>query len=176
MDEAIRRRLNLVPFTVTIPPAERDTGLPEKLKAEWSGILQWVIERMPGMAGQGPGTPCGRSRRHRQLSAGRGRHIQLDQGTLQADRYGGTQSSRLYSDWCIWSKAAGEDPGSQKRFSQALEDKGYVKTRRRGTPRSSGSHSMGLRPGPSHRVTRPEDGGLQGSSGVFLFTPLHARA
>jgi putative DNA primase/helicase len=35
VDEAIRRRIHLVPFTVTIPPAERDKDLPEKLKAEW---------------------------------------------------------------------------------------------------------------------------------------------
>jgi putative DNA primase/helicase len=35
VDEAIRRRLNLIPFTVTIPPAERDPELTEKLKAEW---------------------------------------------------------------------------------------------------------------------------------------------
>ena len=39
-----RRRFNLVPFTVTVPPAERDPGLAEKLKEEWSGILAWAIE------------------------------------------------------------------------------------------------------------------------------------
>jgi phage/plasmid-associated DNA primase len=44
--------------------------------------------------------------------------------------YGGTASSKLYGDWCIWSKAAGEDSGSQKRFSQALEDNGYAKDRK----------------------------------------------
>lgn len=36
VDEAIRRRLHLVPFTVTIPEAERDLNLAEKLRAEWS--------------------------------------------------------------------------------------------------------------------------------------------
>ena len=43
VDEAIRRRFNLVPFTVTIPPDERDPKLTEKLKAEWPGILQWMV-------------------------------------------------------------------------------------------------------------------------------------
>src|SRR5205823_6120201 len=38
VDEAIRRRINLIPITVTIPPAERDKDLSEKLKAEWPGI------------------------------------------------------------------------------------------------------------------------------------------
>jgi hypothetical protein len=41
VDEAIRRRFHLVPFTVTIPPHERDNQLPEKLKAEGAAIGQW---------------------------------------------------------------------------------------------------------------------------------------
>jgi putative DNA primase/helicase len=44
VDESIRRRLNLLPFTVTIPPEDRDRDLPEKLKAEWPGILRWMIQ------------------------------------------------------------------------------------------------------------------------------------
>jgi putative DNA primase/helicase len=50
VDEAIRRRFNLVPFTVTIPPEERDEGLPEKLKAELPGILAWMIRGCSRMA------------------------------------------------------------------------------------------------------------------------------
>src|SRR5205807_8085592 len=37
VDEAIRRRLFLVPFTVTIPASERDPRLREKLRAESPG-------------------------------------------------------------------------------------------------------------------------------------------
>ena len=44
VDEAIRRRFNLIPFTVTIPPEKRDLDLAEKLKAEWPAILQWGVE------------------------------------------------------------------------------------------------------------------------------------
>ena len=44
VDEAIRRRMNLIPFKVTIPKDERDEKLPEKLKAEWSEILAWMID------------------------------------------------------------------------------------------------------------------------------------
>ena len=40
----MRRRLLLVPFTVQIPPAERDPQLAEKLKAEWPAILRWCID------------------------------------------------------------------------------------------------------------------------------------
>ena len=44
VDEAIRRRLHLIPFTVTIPAPERDPQLREKLRAEWPAILRWAID------------------------------------------------------------------------------------------------------------------------------------
>jgi putative DNA primase/helicase len=44
VDEAMRRRMLLVPFTVRIPPEERDPDLPEKVKAEWPAILRWAID------------------------------------------------------------------------------------------------------------------------------------
>jgi putative DNA primase/helicase len=44
VDEAMRRRFNLIPFAVTIPVEERDAELPEKLKAESTGILAWMIQ------------------------------------------------------------------------------------------------------------------------------------
>jgi putative DNA primase/helicase len=42
--KAMRRRVNLIPFTVTIPEVERDLQLIAKLKDEWPGILQWMID------------------------------------------------------------------------------------------------------------------------------------
>ena len=44
VDEAIRRRLHFIPFTVTIPQNKRDPRLGEKLRAELPGILAWAIE------------------------------------------------------------------------------------------------------------------------------------
>lgn len=44
VDEAIRARVVLVPFTVTIPPERRDKSLSDKLKAEGPEILRWAIE------------------------------------------------------------------------------------------------------------------------------------
>jgi len=43
-DEAIWRRVKLIPFTVTICREEQDPQLPGKLKAELSGILNLAIE------------------------------------------------------------------------------------------------------------------------------------
>ncbi|MCX7668996.1 MAG: phage/plasmid primase, P4 family, partial [Anaerolineae bacterium] len=44
IDEAMKRRLHLIPFTVTIPPDKRDGRLAEKLLAERDGILAWAVE------------------------------------------------------------------------------------------------------------------------------------
>ena len=53
VDEAIRRRFNLLPFAVTIPAGERDPELAKRLQAEWPGIL----------ALDHPGVPAGGRRR-----------------------------------------------------------------------------------------------------------------
>lgn len=43
-DFAMRRRVLVVPFDVTIPKEEQDELLPEKLRLEAAGILNWLIE------------------------------------------------------------------------------------------------------------------------------------
>lgn len=43
-DNGIWRRIKMIPFTVTIPPEQRDKKLTEKLIAENSGILNWLIK------------------------------------------------------------------------------------------------------------------------------------
>ena len=43
VDEAIRRRVHLIPFTVTIPADQVDSTLPEKLRDEAGGILAWAL-------------------------------------------------------------------------------------------------------------------------------------
>ena len=44
VDEAMKRRLHMVPFTVTIPRAKRDKRLPDRLLAERDGILAWALQ------------------------------------------------------------------------------------------------------------------------------------
>src|SRR5207249_3939926 len=56
-DLAIWRRIRLIPFTVTIPPEEQDKNLPDKLRAELTGILRWAVEGCLSWQKEGLGTP-----------------------------------------------------------------------------------------------------------------------
>lgn len=44
MDAAIRRRILIIPFSVTIPEGRRDPQLTDRLIAEAPGILQWLVQ------------------------------------------------------------------------------------------------------------------------------------
>jgi putative DNA primase/helicase len=56
-DGGIWRRIKLVPWTVTIPEAERDTHLPEKLRAELPGIMAWAVRGCLAWQERGLDTP-----------------------------------------------------------------------------------------------------------------------
>ena len=43
-DYAIWRRNHMVPFTITIPPEDRDPRLAEKLRLELPGVLNWALQ------------------------------------------------------------------------------------------------------------------------------------
>ena len=43
-DEGIWRRIKVIPFNVQIPANKVDKNLEDKLKAEWTGILNWIVQ------------------------------------------------------------------------------------------------------------------------------------
>jgi putative DNA primase/helicase len=51
--------------------------------------------------------------------------------------YGCTETDVLFKDWKAWAIATGEEPGSMKRFSQAMEGKGHRKVRDPSSDRSA---------------------------------------
>ena len=121
VDEAIRRRLFLVPFNVTIPEGERDKDLPNKLRQEWAAILGWAIEGCRMWQIEGLNAPAAvRNATGDYLSEedALGRW-QQEQCVLGPEYM--SAASVLFEDWRRWCEANGEFAGSQKRFSQMLE-------------------------------------------------------
>lgn len=122
VDEAVRRRFNLVPFTVTIPERERDQKLPVKLQAEWPGILAWAIEgclewQRIGLAPPPAVRDATRSYLADEDAMGRF----LDERCAMDDPGVMEEVKELYASWRDWCATTGEYAGTIKRFSQNLE-------------------------------------------------------
>jgi putative DNA primase/helicase len=127
-DLAVWRRIKLVPFVVTIPEAERDKHLPEKLKAEWPGILAWAVEGCLAWQRNGLGEP----EEVRQAT---------DAYRAEQDTVGGfinaccflhpsvkVKASALWEAYVSWS---GDKFMTLKSFGERMEEKGY--SNKRGT-------------------------------------------
>jgi putative DNA primase/helicase len=126
---AIWRRIRLVPFSVIIPESERDTQLTEKLKAEWPGILAWLVDEYRDWRRGGMRTP------QEVLLATQ--TYQGEQDPLRdylADRcVTGTTAVRvsrsdLFTDYLAWCKQTGEKqpPGRNALFDHVRAAKGVA--------------------------------------------------
>jgi putative DNA primase/helicase len=135
VDEAIRRRMHLVPFTVTIPSDERDHRLSEKLELEWPGILQWAIDGCVEWQQIGlkpPEAVCQATEEY--LDAEDSFAQWLDDCCQQTDMAHETTAT-LFASWKAWAERAGEFVGTQKRFAQNLLDRNFEAKREGGTGR-----------------------------------------
>lgn len=129
VDEAIRRRFNLIPFTVHIPPEERDETLTERLKAEWPGILAWMVQGCLDWQREGLVAPAAvRAATAEYLEAEDALSSWMDDKCERSPQAKET-STDLFLSWKNWADAAGEPSGAQKRFSQKLEERGFEKVR-----------------------------------------------
>ncbi len=126
VDEAIRRRIHLIPFAVTIPKDERDPELSEKLKAEWPGILAWAVQGCLEWRKKGLSPPQAvREATEEYLAAEDSFAAWLEECTTPADDWQTETSADLFASWKTWAEKAGEQIGSRKRFADMLQARGY---------------------------------------------------
>jgi hypothetical protein len=127
-DTAIWERIRLVPFTVTIPPEERDTTLPDKLAQELPGMLTWVVQGCLAWQADGLGEPG----EVQQATAGyRAEMDVLGQFITECCLVGPnyrTKADRLYEGYKLWH---GEHAQNQRTWGMALSERGFE--RKRGT-------------------------------------------
>ncbi len=129
VDEAIRRRLHLIPFTVTIPPTERDQHLQERLKAEWPGILAWMVQGCLAWQRQGLSAPAAvRSATAAYLESedlfGQWLDDECDAEVGNSHKW--EPVGKLFDSWSAYAGKAGEKPGSKKALSEAMQGRGFV--------------------------------------------------
>jgi putative DNA primase/helicase len=160
VDEAMRRRFNLLPFTVTIPPKERDGELGEKLKAEWPGILQWAIEGCLAWQREGLNPPAAVTSATKEYFTEEDALARwIEERTERKDGPLETASA-LFADWRAWAESNGEFVGTSKRLSVNLAARGYISDR---SNKARGFKGIALRKGS---VTDCD---------TSVYSPSHAR-
>jgi putative DNA primase/helicase len=125
VDEAIKSRVNILPFAVTIPPDERDKDLGNKLVAEYPGILHWAIQGCLDWQKIGLMPPSAVTDATDQyVDAEDVMERWLETCCAQKPDYW-TAVGALFDRWKVWAEATGETVGSIRRFSQNLEARGF---------------------------------------------------
>lgn len=130
LDDAMRRRFHLVPFTVK--PRRVDPLLPEKLKAEWPQILAWAIEGARMWLAQGLNPPASvleATAEYFDEEDPIGQWIK-DRVEFDPTIDEMVQTNSLYDNWREWCGENGEHARSAKALVRALKDRGGFRTYR----------------------------------------------
>jgi len=128
--EEMRRRIDLLEWSGSIPDNERILDLPIKLQQEYPAILHWMVQGALMWQEQGLGRPSTITQATDAYLTGEdtlGAWID-DCIKLMSDDYKCPVSS-LYDSFKRWADQQGEFVLSQKRFSQKLEDRGFSRHR-----------------------------------------------
>lgn len=129
-DPAVWRRIRVIPFDVTIPAAEWDKGLDERLQADADAVLAWAIAGWAEYHRRGcldePDAVLTRTADYKRASDAVGRFVSeiclTNSPVLKAT------TGQLFSAWEKWRVAEGAESISQKALGLALDRMGYPVT------------------------------------------------
>jgi putative DNA primase/helicase len=127
--EAMRRRMHVIPFDVVLDDHEKDPRLLERLRDEWSGILQWAIDGCSDWQRRGLAPPS-------RAIAATTAYLEA-QDTLgdwidaALERWPDAKSTtdQLFRSYRQFITDRGEEAGNVKDFVAELEEKGFRKKR-----------------------------------------------
>lgn len=172
-DRAMRRRFHMIPFLHR--PAAPDLQLMDKLRGEYAGILKWAIEgeldrRRIGLCP--PPSVVAATDEYFENENALGRWID-ERCTRGVELTALTRD--LYRDFKSWAATAGEFAGSERVFSQKVQQQPGVERWLHPVTRRGGYRGIGLLavPGeldltPSRERTTPARGeGVPTSSGGY---------
>jgi len=121
---AMRRRLSVIPFDVTIPPEEQDEDLSSKLLAERDGILAWAVEGCLSWQESGLRMP-------ERVTEARDNYIEdsdpISEWLATLTRRQGDKASMkiVYNSYKQHVEAAGHHPKDAKALADLLREHGY---------------------------------------------------
>ena len=131
VNEAMRRRMNLLPFTVKITQSEDDKEFGDKLKAEHGGILAWAVKgclEWQRIGLQPPRVVTGATDDYMKAEDSRSSWLSEACRDARSERGGAvveTRAAELYMSWRAWAEKAGEYPGTQKDLVEWTRQAGF---------------------------------------------------
>ena len=113
----------------------RDEALTEKLKEEWPGILQWMIEGCLMWQGEGLRAPEAVRRATEEYLDEEDAFTLWREECCQRSPMAHETTASLFASWKAWADRTGEAAGTQKRFSQTMQIRDFEPKREGGTGR-----------------------------------------
>lgn len=129
VDEAMKRRLHLIPFTVTVPPERRDGQLTEKLLAERDGILAWAVEGCLAWQRDGlkpPACVVSATEEYFDEEDAIGDFLEEEAQRFEQAR---VAVADVFQRWQEWATRRGEYVGTSRWLAQQLANRGFPRTR-----------------------------------------------
>jgi putative DNA primase/helicase len=127
---AMWRRLRLIPFNVNFDARpDKDTELPEKLEAEYPGILAWLVEGCLKWQAEGLNAPpevMHATQKYKENEDQLGRFIN---DTYQLTPGGCVPVANVRDAYSRWCQANGEEALSKKALPARLREKGLEEKR-----------------------------------------------
>ncbi|MDF1734947.1 MAG: phage/plasmid primase, P4 family [Minwuia sp.] len=131
-DDGIWRRVLLVPWEVQIPVAERDAALPDRLWAERSGVLNWVLDGLRLWLEDGlqvPAEVADATADYRAEGDPVGKFVAA---MVVVNPHLDIGAGKLFDAYQEWCKRVGERVWSNKAFGQKMVEMGYERKDRSG--------------------------------------------
>lgn len=122
VDEAMRRRIHIIPFT--FKPAVRDLELDDKLKAEWPQILRWAIEGTLLWQQEMLEPPECVLKQTQAYFAEEDLPRQWIAASCELEEGPSTKvymvRAEAFASWKVWCMEQGEEPGKLRDFAKRL--------------------------------------------------------
>jgi putative DNA primase/helicase len=127
VDDAVKRRFNVVPFE--FKPEKPDLTLEERLKSEWPQILRWMIEGCLDWQKNGlvrPNVVMSATSEYFSEQDVMAQWIEDCCEVTTIPPHNVETNGRLFGSWKSYVLSRSEDPGSAKSFNMALQRRGFT--------------------------------------------------
>ena len=137
-DYGIWRRIRMIPFTTVIPPEALDKKLPDKLRAEYPGILNWLIRGCIDWQHNGLAVPTKVAQEVEQYKSDMDLIAQWLDENCKVGPHLESRARFAYRNFAEWAKAGGHGVVTEVRFAQKMAERGFTKYRSRDGQRYRG--------------------------------------